>query len=98
MNRNIHVAIATVAGAAVAGFIVTAEVSAQVAGSTLLGVAYADMRSVTDGWSAKRQLLGDVIYNEKAKRSARWMISSYPRKSRFLRDYRGRRLSRRRQA
>ena len=65
MNRNIRVALATVAGAAVAGFLVSAQVSAQVAGSTLLGVAYAEMREVTTGWSAKRQLLGQTIYNEK---------------------------------
>jgi sporulation protein YlmC with PRC-barrel domain len=65
MNRNIRIALATVAGAAVAGFLVSAQVSAQVAGSTLLGVAYAEMRDVTMGWSAKRQLLGQTIYNEK---------------------------------
>ena len=65
MNRNVHVALATVAGAAVAGFLVSAPVSAQVAGSTLLGVAYAEMRDVTAGWSARRQLLGQAIYNEK---------------------------------
>ena len=65
MNRNIRVALAAVAGAAVAGFLVSAQVSAQVAGSTLLGVAYAEMRDVTMGWSAKRQLLGQPIYNEK---------------------------------
>ena len=65
MNRNIGVALVTVAGAAVAGFLVSAQVSAQVAGSTLLGVAYGEMRDVTMGWSAKRQLLGQTIYNEK---------------------------------
>jgi hypothetical protein len=65
MNRNIHVALATVAGVAVAGFLVSAQVSAQVAGSTVLGVAYAEMRDVAEGWSAKRQLLGQTIYNEK---------------------------------
>jgi sporulation protein YlmC with PRC-barrel domain len=66
MNRNIRVALATVAGAAaVAGFLASAEVSAQVAGSTLLGVAYGEMRDVTMGWSAKRQLLGQTVYNEK---------------------------------
>jgi sporulation protein YlmC with PRC-barrel domain len=38
---------------------------AQVAGSTLLGVAAAEMREVTFGWSAKRQVLGKAVYNDK---------------------------------
>jgi sporulation protein YlmC with PRC-barrel domain len=38
---------------------------AQVAGSTLLGVAAAEMREVTYGWSAKRQVLGKSVYNDK---------------------------------
>jgi sporulation protein YlmC with PRC-barrel domain len=37
--------------------------SAQVAGSTLLGVAAAEMREVTYGWSAKRRVLGKAVYN-----------------------------------
>jgi sporulation protein YlmC with PRC-barrel domain len=65
MNRNIRVFLATVAGVAVVGSLISAQVSAQVAGSTLLGVAYAEMRDVTRGWSAKRQLLGQTVYNEK---------------------------------
>jgi uncharacterized protein YrrD len=43
----------------------SARVSAQVAGSTLLGVAYAELRDVASGWSAPRQLLGQNVYNEK---------------------------------
>ena len=39
--------------------------SAQVAGSTLLGVAAAEMREVTFGWSARRQVLGVSVYNDK---------------------------------
>ena len=31
---------------------------AQVAGSTLIGVAAAELRDVATGWSAKRQVLG----------------------------------------
>jgi sporulation protein YlmC with PRC-barrel domain len=42
--------------------------SAQVAGSTLLGVASAEMREVALGWSAKRQVLGQVVYNDKNER------------------------------
>ena len=41
---------------------------AQVAGSTLLGVSYAEMRDVTLGWSAKRQILGHPVYNNMDER------------------------------
>jgi uncharacterized protein YrrD len=34
----------------------------------VLGVAYAEMRDVAAGWSAKRQLLGQSIYNEQSER------------------------------
>ncbi len=42
--------------------------TAQVAGSTLIGVAAAEMREVTFGWSAKRQVLGKAVYNDKNER------------------------------
>jgi sporulation protein YlmC with PRC-barrel domain len=45
-----------------------AGVPAQVAGSTLIGVAAAEMRDVTLGWSAKRQILGKAVYNDKNQR------------------------------
>ena len=41
---------------------------AQVAGSTLLGVSVAEMRDVTLGWSAKRQILGHAVYNDSNER------------------------------
>lgn len=41
---------------------------AQVAGSTLLGVAAAEMREVAFGWSAKREVLGKAVYNDKNER------------------------------
>jgi uncharacterized protein YrrD len=37
--------------------------NAQVAGSTLLGASYAELREVAVGWSAKRQILGRPVYN-----------------------------------
>ncbi len=37
---------------------------AQVAGSTRLGVAVEEMKTVALGWSAKRQVLGQPVYNE----------------------------------
>jgi len=41
---------------------------AQVAGSTLLGVSYGELRDVTLGWSAKRQILGHSVYNNMDER------------------------------
>jgi hypothetical protein len=40
---------------------------AQVAGSTPLGVAVAELRDVTLGWSAKRQILGQAVFNDKSE-------------------------------
>jgi sporulation protein YlmC with PRC-barrel domain len=45
-----------------------AIVQAQVAGSTLVGVAAAELRDVTMGWSAKRQVLGQVVFNDRSER------------------------------
>ena len=41
---------------------------AQVAGSTVLGVAAADMQIVTLGWSAKHEILGKAVFNDKSQR------------------------------
>jgi sporulation protein YlmC with PRC-barrel domain len=41
---------------------------AQVAGSTLIGISVAEMRDVTSGWSAKRQILGQPVFNDKDER------------------------------
>ena len=38
---------------------------AQVAGSTLLGVSVAELQEVVKGWSVKRTVLGQAVYNEK---------------------------------
>jgi hypothetical protein len=43
-------------------------VHAQVAGSTLLGVATAELRSVAIGWSAKRDILGQAVFNDKIEK------------------------------
>jgi hypothetical protein len=43
-------------------------VQAQVAGSTLVGVAAAEMRDVATGWSAKRQVLGAPVFNDQNER------------------------------
>jgi sporulation protein YlmC with PRC-barrel domain len=41
---------------------------AQIAGSTVLGVSVAELRDVTLGWSAKRQILGQAVYNDHDER------------------------------
>jgi len=41
---------------------------AQVAGSTLVGIAAAELREVALGWSAKRQVLGQAVFNDKRER------------------------------
>ena len=41
---------------------------AQVAGSTLVGISYGELRDVTLGWSAKRQILGHPVYNNMDQR------------------------------
>ncbi len=42
----------------------TMSISQQVVGSTQLGVAVAELRDVTTGWSAKRQVLGKTVFND----------------------------------
>ena len=61
--KLVHFAI--IAGVALAA---PATSQAQVAGSTLLGVSYGELRDVTLGWSAKRQILGHAIYNNMDER------------------------------
>jgi sporulation protein YlmC with PRC-barrel domain len=41
---------------------------AQVAGSTLIGVSVAEARDIASGWSAKRQILGQPVFNDKDER------------------------------
>ncbi len=41
---------------------------AEVAGSTLLGVSVTELREVTLGWSAKHQVLGKAVFNDKKER------------------------------
>ena len=40
------------------------DAPAQVAGSTRLGIAVEEMRAVAVGWSAKKQILRQSVYNE----------------------------------
>src|SRR2546427_11069033 len=41
---------------------------AQVAGSTLVAVSASELRDVALGWSAKHQVLGKAVYNDKNER------------------------------
>jgi sporulation protein YlmC with PRC-barrel domain len=61
--KSIHILM--LAGIALAAPTVS---DAQVAGSTLIGVSVAEMRDVASGWSAKRQILGQAVFNDKDER------------------------------
>ena len=64
MKRSIAMAV-TVSAVLLGG--IGASQSQQVVGSTQLGVAVAELRDVTVGWSARRQILGQPIYNDKGE-------------------------------
>ncbi len=57
MERKILTAVAVVSVLLSATNISVSQQSQQVVGSTTLGVAYAELRDVATGWSAKRQIL-----------------------------------------
>ena len=61
MKRNVLAAIAAVSVLLTGA---TTSISQQVVGSTQLGVAVAERRDVTTGWSAKRQVLGKTVFND----------------------------------
>jgi sporulation protein YlmC with PRC-barrel domain len=45
-----------------------ANVRAQTAGTTTLGVTVTELKDVIDGWSVKDQLLGQSVYNDKEEK------------------------------
>jgi len=47
---------------------VTTQSDAQVAGTTKVGVAVAELDIVAKGWSAKKHILGEPIFNEQGNR------------------------------
>ena len=61
MKRNLLIAMTSVSVLLGA----TSASLGQVAGSTPLGIAVTELSEVTTGWSAKRQILGQTIYNDK---------------------------------
>jgi sporulation protein YlmC with PRC-barrel domain len=60
MKRNLLIAMSSVSVLIGA----TSATLGQVAGSTPLGVAVTELSVVTTGWSAKRQILGQTVYND----------------------------------
>src|SRR5919198_3704423 len=46
----------------------TGSASAQVAGERRIGVAVEEMKDIALGWSAKKQVLGEPVYNEDNKK------------------------------
>ncbi len=44
---------------------VTTDVDAQTAGSTKLGVTVIELNDVINGWSARRQIIGQPVHNDK---------------------------------
>jgi sporulation protein YlmC with PRC-barrel domain len=61
MERKIMIAVAT---AFVLLGATSISVSQQIVGSTQLGVAVAELREVSTGWSIKHQVLGKTVYND----------------------------------
>jgi len=62
MRRTTRLLLASIA------LVASISAQAQVAGSTVLGVAAIELRDVTMGWSTKRQVLGKAVFNDKNER------------------------------
>ncbi len=54
-----------VASVCIAGLLACAEAHAQVAGATTVGLSVTEVAEVATGWSAKNNLLGKPVFNEK---------------------------------
>jgi sporulation protein YlmC with PRC-barrel domain len=67
-TTEVSVKIAHVLAITLVGLSLPLPGKAQVAGTTLLGVSVAELRSVALGWSAKHQILGQSVYNDKNER------------------------------
>ncbi len=63
-NKGFMESVAAVGLAAVLS-IGTATAHAQVAGSQTIGVSQEEMKVVATGWSAKKNILGKAVYNDK---------------------------------
>jgi sporulation protein YlmC with PRC-barrel domain len=66
MNRRTVLSVAGVL--AFAGLVLVGSAgrpAAQVAGSTLVAVSVEELKVIATGWSAKKQILGKAVYNDK---------------------------------
>lgn len=68
MKRKI---MTTIAATALVMSAVTVSTAQNIVGSTQLGVAVAELREVATGWSAKKQVLGKQVYNDKGDKIGR---------------------------
>jgi hypothetical protein len=68
MNRISLHTLTIVACVTVASSLTAAKVGAQIAGGTVLGLATAEWGEVAEGWSARRQILGSTVYNDKKEK------------------------------
>jgi hypothetical protein len=59
MKRSIHTALL-----ALASLLAAPHAFSQVAGTTTVGVQVTKLQLVASGWSAKKQILGKIVYNE----------------------------------
>ena len=64
MNNALHHTLLAAALALVSNSLLAGSADAQVAGSTTIGLAVAEVTEVAQGWSAKKSILGKAIYNE----------------------------------
>ena len=52
----------------IAGIALITQAISHAHGSSVIGVSVAEMRDVISGWSAKRTILGQAVYNDKDER------------------------------
>ncbi|WP_280155044.1 PRC-barrel domain-containing protein [Piscinibacter sp. XHJ-5] len=59
MKRSVHATLL-----ALASLLAAPHAFSQVAGTTTIGVEVTKLQFVASGWSAKKQILGKIVYNE----------------------------------
>src|SRR5262245_65741213 len=64
-NRAVVVSVAAVAFAGLVVVSSAGRLGAQIAGSTTLAISVEELKAVAIGWSAKKQILGKDVYNDK---------------------------------
>jgi len=64
-NRAVVVSVAAVAFAGLVVVSSAGRLGAQIAGSTTLAISVEELKAVAIGWSAKKQIMGKDVYNDK---------------------------------